>query len=393
MTYSKYALLLSSALLVSFASPVVQAQTATKAQLVAANTPMSHSVKASDPINKLVPQAPTNNLRLDYSVLSEALNGTVIRLGLSARRHMSKPAPRVGSRLAAGHVTPYRLEGSRVSFSFFSEEFLEELTAYRQDLERIGTELDITHMPRNEQLAYWFNLHNVTVIEQISAQYPKKYPNRLKVNGVPIDEAKVLTVKGVAISTRDIREKIVFPHWDNPEVMYGFFRGDIGSPALQNFAYDGKNVYSTLSIQANEFVNALRGFNLTSKAREVSRLYQDVKPFYFQNWETDLKTHLLKYARPEVAEDIRTDRPWKIDRYDAVVADLVGGSHPRIATGNITSPGVSSNVLLPDEVVQLLRELDTKTNILRKRKLITRGTVTIEDVETIDIDVPPAKAN
>ncbi len=385
----KSALLLTSCILIALPAMSAQAQPAAKAQLLAANAGTSLPAPRLDVIEALSPRPQTNTIRLDYTVLSEALEGTVIRLGPSIRRHMSRPAPRVGSRFTSGHTTPYRLEGSRVSFSFFNNEFLEELTAYRQDLERIGTQIDLTHMAKDEQLAFWLNLHNVVMIEKISEQYPSKYPDRLKINGVPLDDAKVITIKGIALSLRDIREKIVYPNWDTPEVLYGFFRGDIGSPALQNYAYTGSNVQDLLVYQAGEFVNALRGFNLTSKNRNVSKLYEELKPYHFTNWDTDLPRHLLKYARNDVAEDIRQDRPWRIDRYDGVVADLVGGSNPRIATGNVQNASGTNGPALPEEVIQLLRELDTKTQVLRQRKLISTGRVTIEDVETIDVDIPP----
>lgn len=388
MTLLKSALLATSC--IALLGTSAQAQSAAQAQLLSASSATATTTVALNGIDKLIPRIENNNITLDYSVLSEALNGTVIRLGPSHRRHMSRPSARLGSRFVSGHTTPYRLEGSRVSFSFFNEEFLGELTAYRKDLERIGTQIDLTHMAKDEQLAFWLNLHNVAVIEQISMQYPTKYPNRLKVNGTSIDDIKFLNIKGVALSTKDIREKIVFPNWTRPETIYGFFRGDIGSPALQNYAYTGANVQDLLVIQAGEFVNALRGFNKTSKNRNISKLYEEAKPYYFASWDADLAPHLLQYARPDVAEDIRaTDRPWRIDRYDAVIADLVGGSKPRIATGNVDRLNGESTGSLPDEVIQLLRELNAKTDVLRKRKLIGSGTVTIEDVDTIDIDVPP----
>lgn len=385
MKILKASLAMSSALIMSAVSLSAFAQT----PMLAANAQAKSLPSAPAGFDLLAPQEQRSNTRLDYTVLSEALNGTVIYLGPSHRRVMSRPAPKVGTRIVSGHTAPYRLEGSRVSFSFLSEEYLEELTAYRQDLERIATQIDFTHIPRNEQLAFWFNLHNVTMIEQITKQYPTKYPSRLKVDGAPIDDAKVLTIKGIPLSLRDIREQIVFRNWSNPDVIYGFFRGDIGSPALQNYAYTGDNVDNTLKFQAVEFVNALRGFNLTSKNRNVSRLYDEVKDEYFPNWGTDIQKHLLKYARADVAEDINVERPWDLDPYEDVVADLVGGSLPRIAN-NVSSIG-GTNSSLPDEVIQLLRELDAKTTILRRRKLIGQVTVTIEDIYTVDEDPAPAK--
>ena len=361
------------------------AQVAAKPALMAANNAVATQTTPAEDFSAVIPQIPTNNIRLDYDVLDDALGGTVIRLGPSTRRHMSRPNPEVGSRIVSGHTSAYRLEGSRVSFYFFNEEYLEELTEYRKDLERIATQIDFIHMPLNEQLAFWFNIHNVALIEQVAMQHPAKRPADLKVNGVNLDDAKLLNIKNTALSLRDIREKIVYPHWNSPNVIYGFFRGDIGSPALQNYAYTGDNVKETLGIQATEFVNALRGFNLTSKNRNVSKLYEEAQAFYFPNWDQDVTAHLIKYARPEVAEEMREDRPIKVGRYDFTIADLVGGSNPRIATYYGLS---SSSTQIPREVARLVRELEAKTKVLRNRNLIGQGTVTIQDIETIEVDIP-----
>ena len=255
---------------------------------------------------------------------------------------------------------------------------------YRADLERIGNQIDLVNMSRNEQLAYWLNLHNVTVIEQIALNYPVRRPSKMKVNGVELHDAKLLNIKGVPLSLRDIRERIVFPNWSDPNTIYGFFYGDIGSPALQDYAYKASNVKATLDLQGSEFVNALRGFNETSKAREISRLYAEAQPFYFPNWDSDLNAHLYKHAGEEVRVELASGKPFKVDKYDDVIADLMGGDRPRVATGNIQDVYGQpvDGFELPPEVARLIRELAQKRQVLRRRGLLTRGTVVIEDIET-----------
>jgi len=325
---------------------------------------------------------------LNYDILDEALHGTVFMMGPSTRQFKTRPNATLGSRIVSGHVSQYRLEGSRVRFSFLNESYRQEFSAYRQDLERIGSEIDLVSLRKDEQLAFWFNLHNVTLMEWISKEYPLKNPHKIKVDGVPLDEAKILSIKNVPLSLRDIREKIVFSNWNQPEVIYGFFRGNIGSPALQNYAYTGENVQYVLKRQANEFVNSLRGFNQSSGARKVSRLYEEAQPFYFPDWENDLTAHLLIYARPEVAKDIRTSLPIEIDRYDFVIADMMGGSS-RAETRQVID-GLSGQPIgngFPREMARLLKEVEEKAKILRRKGLIGQGTVIIEDIELEDLDL------
>ena len=346
-------------------------------------------------IAAFVPQAQTSNTRLDYSILNDALNYSVLPLGQSTRRYMGRPDLNTGSRIRIGHQSPYRLEGSRVSFSLLNDEYKQALRDYRLDLEAVGNQIDIVRMNRNEQLAYWLNLHNIVMIDQIVQNYPTKRPSRIKVDGVAVDKAKLITIKGQALSLEDIRERIVYPNWKNPNVIYGFFRGDIGSPALLDYAFTAQNVGTSLASAGKEFVNALRGFNEGSKTRNVSKVYDEAKDFYFPNFETDLERHLLLHARAEVQEEIRTNKPMKIDRYDDVVADLVGGSRTSIARATITDPEGNQQTI-PVELANTLRELGQKRNVLRKRDLLLRGTVIIEDIETssqqFDPNVDPASS-
>ena len=341
-----------------------------------------------------VPKKQTSNTIIDYGVWDEALSNVVLRLGQSIRERARRPNPEVGTRIVFGHKSAYRLEGSRVTFSYLNDEYKDGLTQYRKDLERIANTVDITRLSRNEQLAFWFNLHNVVVVEQIALQYPIKRPSELRVgeNGRRLSEAKLLNIREIPVSLRDIRENIVFANWSNPDVIYGFFHGDIGSPALQNYAFTGSNVHQVLKIQAGEFVNSLRGFHESSSALKFSVLYEEAKPYFFTNWPDALKTHLGKHASPDVLEELAKNKPVKFDRYDPVVADLLAGDGSRTPNLNVRLDiaGRSDTSLISPGVARLLRELQQKTKTMRRRGMIMkRGTVTIEDVETIDVDIPP----
>ncbi len=337
------------------------------------------------------PKLQTNFSTIDYEVWDMALKNIVLRLGQSIRIRAKRPDPLVGTRIVKGHKSGYRLEGSRVTFSYLNDAYRDGITAYRKDLEQLANDVDISRLGRNEQLAFWFNLHNAALIEQIALNYPVRHPEKLRVGAeeLPLNEAKLLNIRGVALSLRDIREKIVFPNWSDPDVMYGFFRGNIGGPALQNYAFTGYNVNAVLDIQADEFVNSLRGVNATGRATKVSTLYEEVRPYYFTNWPSDLKTHLKKFANPEVLEIVQRDKPVEFDRYDPIVADLLGGDTPSLASLTLQVNGQTARSSISPEVARLLRELDSKTVIMRKRGMLaTKGKVTIEDIETIDVDIP-----
>ncbi len=358
---------------------------------ISATAPTPAQIAVTTTYQKFAPKPQTNFATIDYEVWDLALENIVLRLGNSIRVRARKPDPVVGTRIVKGHKTAYRLEGSRVTFSYLNDEYREGLTAYRKDLEQLANDVDISRLSRNEQLAFWFNLHNATLIEQVAINYPVRRPEKLLVGAAkqPLNEAKLLNIRGVSSSLRDIRENIVFPNWSDPDVIYGFFRGNIGGPALQNYAFTGYNVNFILDVQANEFINSLRGVNATQRATRVSTLYEEARPYYFTNWPVDLKAHLKKFANPDVLEIIQRDKPVEFDRYDPIVADLLGGDTPSLASLTLLVNSQTAKSSVSPEVARLLRELDSKTTIMRKRGMLSnKGTVTIEDIETIDVDIP-----
>ena len=337
---------------------------------------------------------PAKRTSFDYGVWDDALDDMVLDLGPSLRRRAGRPTAQVGTRIAKGHSSAYRLEGSRFTFAYVNDTYREGLEQYRKDLEELGTRYDIATLSRDEQLAYWINLHNVALIEKIAEGYPIRRPSRInvKVDGTkhPIDEAPFITVKGQRLSLRDIRTRIVYPNWNDPRVTYAFFRGDIGGPRLAPNAFTASRLDYMLDENAREFVNSLRGFNLARDSRKVSKIYEEVAPFYFPSLERDLIRHMSLYARPEVAQEMAEPRPVEYDRYEDDVADLSGGNRLGASALNTASTRVNG-VGVSFEVAQLLRETNEKFRELRSEGLVggAQGTVIIEDIETEDLTPDP----
>ena len=390
LTYMKSASILVLSLIVSSALPAhAQSQSGRVAPLLSSQTYTSTDGSTFDAFK---PQAMTDKRRLDYQVWDDVLQNIVVDFGISSRIRSTRPQQGTGTRIVSGHISPYRLEGSRISFGFLDDNYRKVLTQYREDLVSIANQIDITRLSKDEQLAFWFNLHNVALIEKISQEYPEDVPSTLKidVNGskVLLDDAKFIVIKGKALSLRNIREDIVFSNWSDPIVIYGFFRGDIGSPRMMRLAFTANNLEYRLNGNANEFVNSLRGFHESRKARKVSKIYDNAKAFYFPNFQTDIAAHVEKYAEGDTLEDFNTEKPFEFDRYETRIADLSGGQ--RKASGLF----VEGSGNLPPETARLLSEVGRKQEILRRRGIYTglnKGYVIIEDIET-DPSQPPSPA-
>lgn len=328
------------------------------------------SEQSDDRLATFVPNRDTRDHRLDNRVWTEALGAFVVSMGPPLRKTPPPSPGVVGTRIQIGHNSIYRLEGSMVGFNFMDAEIVANIAQYRRDLEAVADTLDIQSLPRNEQLAYWINLHNVALVEQIAADWPIRQPREIRMKGVPQDEARFITVEGVALSPRDIRERIVYPHWKSPEVIYGFWRGEIGGPAMQRTAFEGRDLGDHLSRGAREFINSRRGVEKRGKTLHVSRFYAEAAPFFFPDFESDLRAHLGEYVEGDVAEMLADSELVAPCLYEHDIADLSGGRRANafFANGRL-EPGAA----------KLLAERARKLDYVQ-RKLPRTGTVTFSNI-------------
>jgi len=280
----------------------------------------------NDRFARFVPDPDNRDHTIDYRHWDEALGYFVIPMGPSIRDGARRVEPRLGTRISHGQTSRFRLEGNRVAFSYLGDDIRAALSEYRRDLERVGSTLPLARLARNEQLAFWLNLHNVAIFEALAHAYPLRDPSERTFGpeAAALDDARLVTIGGTALSPRDIREKIVYPGWRDPKVIYGFWRGTIGGPSLQRLAFTSDNVDLLLALAAEEFVNSLRGVEAYGGKLRVSALYDEAAPFYFEDDEA-LRGHLLQYTREEVAALIARHAKTAYAPFETAIADLTLG--------------------------------------------------------------------
>lgn len=326
---------------------------------------------------QFAPQNEANPTRLDFSNWTKALNWFVLRMGRSLREYEPAPDKQLGTRFTYGHDSAYRLEGNRVAFSMMPDDVRQSLTEYRRELESLPDQVPLASLSRNEQLAFWINLHNVAVIEQLAIAYPLKKPVLFKPagSGLPLHDTPFITVSGVRMSPKDIRTKIVYPNWRDPKVIYGFWHGDIGGPSIAREAYTAVNMGEALDYGALEFVNSLRGTQKSGNTLLVSELYLEARPFYFPNWPRDLREHLKKYAEDDVASLLAATGRVDARLSETDIADLSKGEREPQLTNLIQGdqyPGIN----VDPAVARLLSERQEKLERFYRNR-IRKGTVTV----------------
>ena len=264
---------------------------------------------------------------IDFTPMDEVFGDIVLVTGPSLRKRASLPRKAPGTRIPRGHTSAVRLEGNKVIFSILNDAAKDLVYKLTDATVAAGNRIELTALRKNEQLAYWLNLHNLLVISTILKHYPAASPSKLTVGDPegPFHDAPLVVIKGVPLSLRDIRIGIVYRHWDDPRVMYGFFHGDLASPNMRAQAWTGDDVWPALDANAKEFVNALRGVRKSYTTLLVSPLYQEAREGLFPNWPADLRNHISQFAQEKVAQVLAETTSVDFSRYEHRTADLVGG--------------------------------------------------------------------
>tara|TARA_R110002110_G_scaffold415612_7_gene652392 strand:+ start:199890 stop:200747 length:858 start_codon:yes stop_codon:yes gene_type:complete len=170
------------------------------------------------------------------------------------------------------------------------------------------TAVPVSGLNRNEQLAYWINLYNALTIQVVLDHYPVS--SILKINISPGFFSigpwgkKLVSIEGEAVSLDDIEHRILRPIWRDPRIHYAVNCASIGCPNLIDTAYTADQVEAQLEANAIAYVNHPRGAELRGGALTVSNIY-DWFQEDFGGSETGVLAHLRKYARPELARDLK----------------------------------------------------------------------------------------
>jgi uncharacterized protein DUF547 len=277
----------------------------------------------------------TSEYTINYDDLTGLLGTIVVDVGRS-RRVLAQPALNItGTRMKAKVKRLTDGEGNRFFYETFTdnEEGRQFLQHIQVSLEQLPTEMPLENFSRDEQLAYWLNLYNVTVVNEIIAVYPKRNLKKLFWGKNSVFSRKLLTVAGVPLCLNDIQFIILQQNYDDdPLIMYGLYQGIVGGPNIRTSAYTGDDVYRALEENADEFINSNRGtFSRDDNAFRVSSMY-DRNRAYFPEFDSDLSEHLLQFLEGKERSALLATSTIKPNINDWTVTDLgvsrheIGGS-------------------------------------------------------------------
>lgn len=202
-------------------------------------------------------------------------------------------------RLLKVYVKPGRDGVNRVNYAAFKSRGHQALKAYLASLQSA----DPTKLGRNDRFAYYVNLYNAKTIDIVLDHYPVSSIKKISLGGGLFAsgpwKAKVVKVKGRALSLDDIEHGILRKQFKDPRVHYAVNCASIGCPNLPKEAFTGAMLNAQLDASARAYVNNPRGFRFVGAKLTASSIY-DWFQEDFGGTERGVIQHARKYAKPEL---------------------------------------------------------------------------------------------
>lgn len=266
---------------------------------------------------------------ITYNDLTTLLKTVVVDVGRSTRSVAQPTRAKTGTMMKSKVKRTTADEGNRFYFETFEDNDAgrQLLRTIRDSLEQLPTEVSLEYFSRDEQLAYWLNLYNVTLLNEVVDIFPKRNLKKYLVGKKSILSKQLLNIDGIPLSLNDIQFTILKNNYDsNPLVIYGLYQGNIGGPNIRRSAYTGKDVWRALENNAIEFINSNRGTYSRSDSSgdfEVSSLY-DRNRVYFPSFDADLSAHLLGYIKGSERTQLENADTLDPDINDWTITSLSG---------------------------------------------------------------------
>jgi len=180
------------------------------------------------------------------------------------------------------------------------------LAALRQRM----AEVDPASLSRPDQLAYWINLYNVSVVAVVVEHYPVDSIRDISTDPIirlNVFKKPYVKAKGGAISLNDVENDRLREGFKDPRIHFAINCAALSCPPIRTEAYVGSRIGEQLDDQARRFLNGPRGVHLAKDGDALVVHTTKIMDWFgedFDKWGGGRLAFLKRYVSPEKRAEI-----------------------------------------------------------------------------------------
>lgn len=174
------------------------------------------------------------------------------------------------------------------------------------------SDIDPRSLSKTEQLPYWINFYNALTVYVVTGRYPVKSIKDIKSGTFDPGpwNLKLATIQDQELTLNNIEHGILRPIWKDSRIHYALNCASLGCPNLATKAYRSDNIEELLEAGARDYINHPRGVLIKNNRLIVSSIYEWYRD-EFENSNEGVLSHLSRYAKPELAEQLKKFKKYK----------------------------------------------------------------------------------
>ena len=193
------------------------------------------------------------------------------------------------------------------------------------ELRRQMAQVDVGALPRNDQLAYWINLYNLSTVNVIVEHYPVKSIRDISTDFIAhlnvFKKDYVQTRKGPT-SLQTVEDEKIRDSFKDPRIHFAINCAAKSCPPIRTEPYVGARISEQLDDQARAFLNGPHGVRLEKNGGELVLHTTKIMDWFkddFEKWSAGRVAFIAHYVTPDKRKQIEAagnQVDLKLDDYD-----------------------------------------------------------------------------
>lgn len=199
------------------------------------------------------------------------------------------------------------------------------------DLRRQMAAADVPTLSRMDQLAYWINLYNISVVAIVVDGYPVESIRDLSTDPIirlNIFKKDLVDTKRGKLSLNDIENEKIREGFKDPRIHFAINCAAKSCPPIRPESYEGSRLSQQLDDQARKFLNGPNGVRVEKKGVSVVIHTTKVMDWFaedFDKWGGGQVAFIIRYVSSDKRKEIESagnQVSLKFDDYDWKLNDV-----------------------------------------------------------------------